>query len=155
MKRVLFATIIVLTGLFPACDDDMVYDHFETLPEGTWKWTDPREFKLQVEDTLSNHRIYVQLRHGTDYPYRNLYMFVHVKGPDGQNICDTVNIELAAADGRWIGKGSGKHRELRLLYRRQTRFAQAGPYVFTLEQGMRKPALPVTDIGIRIERENP
>ena len=68
---------------------------------------------------------------------------------------DTVNLILAAPDGRWTGSGTGKLRELQLLYRSQTQFGKSGTYVFTLEQGMRKPELPVTDLGIRIEKANP
>jgi gliding motility-associated lipoprotein GldH len=68
---------------------------------------------------------------------------------------DTVNIVLAAPDGKWTGKGNGNIRELMLLYRKQIQFRIPGTYVFTLEQAMRQPELPVTDLGVRIERTNP
>jgi len=78
-----------------------------------------------------------------------------VKGPGGQQLKDTVNLEVAAPDGAWLGRGVGNLRELRLLYRKQTRFSLPGTYTFSLEQAMRKPELPVTDIGIRVERIDP
>ena len=84
----------------------------------------------------------------------NLYMYVHVKGPGGQHYKDTVNMLLAEPDGRWIGKGTGKLRELRLLYRKQVVFSEPGEYTFSLEQAMRREKLPVTDIGLRIEHSN-
>ena len=137
-----------------ACDPGVVYDHFETMDNGTWGWTDPKEFEVEVSDTISLHNIYLQVRHTVEYPMSNLYMFVYVKSPSGQMLKDTVNIMLAEPDGRWVGKGSGHLRELMLLYRKQTRFGESGMYTFTLEQGMRNPTLPVTDIGIRIVRTN-
>ncbi len=146
--------VLVLAILPFSCDQEMVYDHFETMEEGVWSWRDPKEFPVEISDTVSLHNIYVQLRHTVEYPMSNLYMFVYVKGPTGQMLKDTVNIRLAESDGRWIGKGSGNLRELRLLYRKETRFALPGNYTFTLEQGMRNPTLPVTDVGIRIERVN-
>jgi gliding motility-associated lipoprotein GldH len=82
-------------------------------------------------------------------------MFVSVKGPSGQHLKDTVNLVLAEPDGSWIGSGVGNLREIRLLYRDQAQFRIPGLYTFTLEQGMRKSELPVTDVGVRIERINP
>ncbi|MEN8201214.1 MAG: gliding motility lipoprotein GldH [Bacteroidota bacterium] len=143
----LFLTLI-------SCDPHMVYDHYITTEEGMWRWLDAKEFRVDITDTTSLHNIYLQVRHSVDYPMSNLYMFVHVKGPTGQHLKDTVNMILAAPDGRWTGSGTGKLRELQLLYRSQTQFGLSGTYVFTIEQGMRNPELPVTDLGIRIERAN-
>ena len=117
-----------------------------------WKWNDVAVFEMDVADTLSLHSIYLQVRHTTDYPMSNLYMFVNVKSPTGQFRRDTVNMILATPNGEWVGKGTGRLRELRLLYRSQTRFGIPGIYVFSIEQAMRKAELPVTDIGVRVER---
>lgn len=138
-----------------SCDPQMVYDEYVHLDGGMWKWTDAKEFPVEITDTTSLYNIYLQVRHSVDYPMSNLYMFVHVKGPTGQILKDTVNLILAEPNGRWTGSGTGKLRELQLLYRSQTQFGSSGTYVFTLEQGMRTPELPVTDLGIRIERANP
>ena len=152
MKRFLILISTALLLLLNSCDPGMVYDHFETMDKGVWNWRDPREFEVEVTDTVSTHDIFLQVRHTVEYPLSNLYMFVYVKSPSGQMLKDTVNLQLALPDGRWIGKGNGNLREIRLLYRKQTRFGQPGLYTFTLEQGMRNPQLPVTDIGIRIVR---
>jgi gliding motility-associated lipoprotein GldH len=155
MKHQPISAVVMMTILISiSCDRGMVYDHFETMEEGTWSWRDAREFKVEISDTTSFHNIYLQVRHTVEYPMSNLYMFVYVKSPKGQMLKDTVNIQLAETDGKWIGKGSGHLKELSLLYRKQTRFGEQGVYTFTLEQGMRNPELPVTDIGIRIVRIN-
>jgi len=138
-----------------SCDPDMIYDQYVHIDNEMWRWVDAREFKVDISDTTSLHNIYLQVRHSVEYPLSNLYMFVHVKGPTGQHLRDTVNMVLAAPDGQWKGSGTGKLREVQLLYRSQTQFGISGTYVFTIEQGMRNPELPVTDLGIRIERANP
>lgn len=155
MKRPYHSMIVLLLILLTSCDPDMVYDQFSATEGGIWGWQDAREFPVEISDTLSMHHIYIQVRHTVDYPMSNLYMFVHVKGPSGQHLKDTVNLVLAEQDGRWTGRGNGKLREIKLLYRSDTRFSEPGTYTFTLEQGMRNPELPVTDLGIRIERINP
>jgi gliding motility-associated lipoprotein GldH len=152
-KRILGAVISIM--LLTACDPDMVYDRYISFDSGMWKWSDVAQFEMEITDTLSLHNIYLQVRHSTDYPMSNLYMFVNVKSPSGQFKRDTVNLILATAQGQWTGKGVGHLRELRLLYRSQTRFGVPGLYNFSIEQAMRKEVLPVTDVGVRIERITP
>lgn len=154
MKKFIIITLSLLLTLLVSCDKGMVYDEYVET-NGGWRWQDAREFRVDLSDTLSMHNIYVQIRHTVEYPMSNLYMFVHVKGPNGQHRKDTVNMILAKPSGEWTGRGSGNLRELQLLYRKQTQFRIPGTYVFTLEQAMRNPELPVTNLGIRIERINP
>jgi gliding motility-associated lipoprotein GldH len=155
MKYPAILALMVLLMHCYSCDPDMVYDRFEQLEQGTWTWNENPEFEADVGDTISMFNIYVQVRHTTEYPMSNLYMFMHIKSPEGQYLKDTINMILAAPDGRWTGRGNGNIRELMLLYRKQTRFRVPGTYVFSLEQAMRQEELPVTDVGIRIERSNP
>lgn len=155
MKYPVQFLILPVLIILSSCDEDMVYDQFTQTEGGIWRWQDAREFSVEISDTLSLHDIYIQVRHTVEYPMTNLYMFVHVKGPSGQNLKDTVNLVLAQPDGKWLGRGTGKLREIRLLYRSDTKFSEPGTYTFTLEQGMRNPELPVTDLGIRIERIKP
>lgn len=155
MKGALILSLVSLILFCQACDSDMVYDQFVHLEGGKWTWQEAQEFELDISDTLSMHNIYLQVRHTTDYPLSNLYMFVHILSPTGQQLNDTVNMILAAPDGRWTGRGNGHMRELMLLFRKQSIFAAPGTYVFTLEQAMRMEELPVTDVGIRVERSNP
>lgn len=154
MKHSNAALLLFSCLLLVSCDPSMVYDHYEATDGGQWKWQDKKEFRVEIGDTVSMHNIYVQVRHSVDYPLSNLYMFVSVVGPSGRHLKDTVNLVLAEPDGKWIGSGLGKFREIRLLYRKQTRFGEPGTYTFILEQAMRKQELPVADLGIRIERTN-
>ncbi len=155
MRNPIKLLVLVLLLYCQSCDSDMVYDQYEPTEQGIWSWQEAMEFKADISDTISMHNIYLQVRHSTEYPLSNLYMFVHVKTPTGQHLKDTVNMVLAAPDGKWTGKGNGNIRELMLLYRKQTKFRIPGTYVFTLEQAMRQAELPVTDLGVRIERINP
>lgn len=155
MRYPLIITVLLLLLHTVSCDSGMVYDQYEPTEHGIWKWQNAMEFKVDISDTISLNNIYLQVRHTVEYPLSNLYMFVHIKSPSGQHMTDTINMILAAPDGNWTGKGNSNIRELMLLYRKQTQFRIPGTYVFTLEQAMRQPELPVTDLGIRIEVINP
>ena len=155
MRYPLILAFMALLLHVRSCDSGMVYDQYMRTENGKWSWQDAMEFNVDISDTVSMHNIYLQVRHTVDYPLSNLYMFVHVKSPSGQHLKDTINMILAAPDGKWTGKGNGNLRELMLLYRKQSKFRIPGTYVFTLEQAMREPELPVSDLGLRIERVNP
>lgn len=145
--------IILLIGA--SCDRQMVYDDFQHIDDESWRWDTPADFLFMMEDTVSFHNILIRLRHTTDYPLSNLYMFVHLEGPSGQTMTDTINFILAENSGKWIGNGVGNIREIGYLYKKNTRFPELGAYQISIEQAMRLPEIPVSQVGIKIERVNP
>ena len=138
-----------------SCDPRGVYDQYVRVEGDGWSWHDKMLFQVDMSDTTSLHNMYLQIRHTVDYPMSNLYLFVDLEGPGGEQLRDTVHLVLAAPDGRWLGRGTGKYRELALLYREHIVFAQPGVYKVALEQAMRKNKLPITEVGLRIESINP
>jgi len=133
----------------------MVYDEFHRIDQGAWKWDQPEEFDFEATDTASLNNIIISLRHTTEYPLSNLYMYVHVTGPSGQQMFDTINFYLAKPSGEWLGKGISKTREIGYLYKKNTRFPEPGMYRVSIEQAMRLPEVPVTELGVRVEKTNP
>ncbi len=154
MRSKISAAILffLLSILFVACDKGVVVDAYRHINNSVWTWDDVQNFAFEIDDIEAQHDILIQLRHTTDYPMSNLYLFVEVKGPSGQSLKDTINYILAEPSGKWIGKGNGHLRELRYLYREKTIFPEPGTYSISLEQAMREPKLPVSDIGVRIEK---
>ncbi|MCF8225835.1 MAG: gliding motility lipoprotein GldH [Bacteroidales bacterium] len=141
---------------FPvSCDRNMVYDEFHVIENASWHWDDQLEFSFDMHDTIHLHNIFIRLRHTTDYPLSNLYMFIDVRGPSGQSMRDTVNFVVAEKSGRWIGSGVGNIREIDYLYRKNAIFPDTGTYKIFVEQAMRVPELPVQQLGIRVEQAEP
>ncbi len=157
MERKIYLWLLPLVALFinESCDRQMVFDEFSRIETGRWSWDEPVNFTFRIEDTLTLHNLQIQLRHSTEYPLNNLYMFVHVEGPSGQGITDTVQFILAENNGKWIGKGVGNIREIGYLYRKNTVFPDTGTYSVTIEQAMRLPEVPVSEIGLRISKKQP
>lgn len=146
------AFIFLLPVLHISCDKRMHTDMYQHIDNSIWTWDDVKIFPFNIEDTIAEHDILIQLRHTTDYPMSNLYIFVQITGPSGQTLRDTINYQLAEPSGQWIGKGNGHLRELRYMYREHTSFPEPGTYSISLEQAMRESRLPVSDIGVRIEK---
>jgi len=113
---------------------------------------DIKSFNAQITDTIASNDIFFTIRTGSDYPFRNIFLFVSTYAPDGKSLTDTLEYYLADDKGNWLGKGVGDIRELKLPYRTNAYFPMKGKYEFTVQHGMRAEDLKgVYDIGIRIE----
>jgi gliding motility-associated lipoprotein GldH len=151
----LLVLLLIVMLLHVSCDKQMVFDEFHRIENGSWGWDEPVHFSFRMDDTVTLHDLQIQLRHTTDYPLSNLYMFVHVEGPSGRRMTDTIQFILAENSGKWVGKGVGNIREIGYLYRKNTVFPDTGSYAVTIEQAMRLPELPVSEVGLRIRKANP
>lgn len=137
-----------------ACQPSAVYHQQESIdPEG-WHYQDGILFEATVEDTLSLHELYLDVRNTTDYAYSNLFLFLEIEFPDNRTLKDTLECILADRKGHWTGKGFGHVRSNRFLFRDDVWFPVEGTYRFTIHHGMRDDSLTgLSDIGIRIERK--
>lgn len=150
----LFIFLVLLLAL-NSCDPNMVYDQFEKTQGQSWDANDIKRFEVDVKDELSSYNVYVNIRHTKDYPKSNLYLFITIKGPRENEIRDTIDIRIADKHGKWTGSGFGEIKFVRKKIKENVRFAQKGKYIFEVEHGMRLKEIPVTDVGIRIEKFNP
>jgi gliding motility-associated lipoprotein GldH len=152
-KTILLASIFLLF-ILGSCDSRRFYEENKSIPAGTWKSNNRIGFDVNISDTLARYDLYINLRNDLDYPYSNIFMFLKTTFPGGQFAMDTVECQLAEADGKWVGSGMGKVRFNRFLFQKGVQFRHAGTYVFTFEQAMRVSDLKgISDIGIRIEKE--
>jgi gliding motility-associated lipoprotein GldH len=139
--------------LFASCDPDRVFEKNIRIPDGIWDRNNSVRFEVVVEDTITPHNLYINIRNAGMYPVSNLYLFVTTIAPSGHTIKDTVQIILADERGNWLGKGLGDIWDNQQLYKEQVRFAQKGEYIFEYEQAMRLEKLPfILDVGLRIEK---
>jgi gliding motility-associated lipoprotein GldH len=67
---------------------------------------------------------------------------------------DTIECMLAAKNGKWLGKGSGRYRDNRIWIRDNIRFPRKGEYTLRLNQAMREDVLVgISEAGIRLEKK--
>jgi gliding motility-associated lipoprotein GldH len=144
-----FSICFIING----CDPGRVYEKNIKIPDGIWKADEPVRFEVTVEDTVSAHNLYINVRNTSLYPMSNLYLFVTTTAPSGHGVKDTVEITLADEKGKWLGSGLGDIWDLQQPYKQNVRFAQRGKYTFVFEQAMRTEHLPfIIDVGLRVEK---
>ena len=149
MKNLIFTAGFIL--ILSSCDPYMVYDNFQKTEHGQWSWADKKIFSVDIADSLKSYNILINIRHTTEYPKSNLFVFVSTTAPNGQIMRDTVEIKIADDRGKWLGDGFGDIKLISRMYRKAVRFKYSGEYIFSIEQGMRLSEIPVTDVGLRLE----
>lgn len=148
--------IILLFALlfFTACDKNRVFETNTDIPDSLWDAGHKVSFDVPINDTVSPHNVYVNVRNTGAYPFRNLFVFLDTKFPDGVVKRDTLELILADNSGKWLGDGAGDIWDNRILFKKGVRFPISGNYTFTFEQAMRMPKLPfIMDVGLRIEKQ--
>lgn len=144
---------LTLILIIVSCGKDVVYTDSAIMKDNIWKVTDVPEFKVPVEDTLLRTNVFFTIRTGSEYPFRNIWLFVTASSPDGKSITDTIQYNLADEKGNWYGKGFGDIHELSLPYRNNVFFPEKGTYIFKIQHGMRVEDLRgVFDFGLRVEK---
>ena len=149
MKTII--VVIITLFLITSCDPYMVFDQYKKTEGGQWKWSDRKTFQVIMKDSLQMYNILVNIRHTTDYPKSNLFVFLTTTAPSGISRRDTLEIIIADNRGKWEGNGFGAIKLVSREFRKAVRFLYPGKYTFEIEQGMRMPEIPVTDVGLRIE----
>lgn len=138
--------------LIAGCDKPPVYDSVVDLPLEGWHKDSIARFTSNIQDTTSQFRFLINVRHHHDYPYRNLWLFIDTEGPGGVCRTDTFECMLADPLGKWYGGGWGDLFSVRIPFQDHVQFATPGAYHFKIRQGMRKEILQgIASIGIRIE----
>lgn len=143
------ALIIVLS----ACNSDVLFTDSVSMPSEEWSLDNVAVFNSDISDTTSYQNIFLTIRTGSSYPFKNIYLFVSTTSPAGKTISDTLHYNLADDKGKWYGKGFGDIHELNLPFKTGIYFPTKGIYSFKIRHGMRAETLRgVYDIGLRIEK---
>lgn len=158
MRKSIAVALLALLGI--ACTRQISYSSIQATSGGSWGRDELMEFTVQDPDTVQPQSLYILLRNDNTYPYSNLFLIVEMTNPDGTSQRDTLEYEMADAQGNWLGSGSGSAIENKLGYRKDVVFPSKGVYTFTVSQAMRKngsvegiESLPgVLDVGLQIEK---
>lgn len=151
----------MLLGFF-SCTEHIHHSEFRDLPEAGWGADDTLKFYVEITDTVHPFDCYLHVRNDLDYPFSNLFLITSVIDPSGRGERDTLEYEMAAPDGRWLGQGVGSLKESKLWFRERKIFREPGTYQFSILHAMRRNGevegvdtlKGITHLGLEIERSN-
>ncbi|MBC7654353.1 MAG: gliding motility lipoprotein GldH, partial [Oligoflexus sp.] len=128
--------IWVIIGL-QACDNNVLVDTFDHIPNENWTYIKPIKASLNITDSTKRYNIYVNFRHTADYKYANVWLRFHLLGPKLKDEPLRQEFQLALQDGEWLGNGSGNLYSYQLIYKENYKFPSNGKYTIVVEQNMR------------------
>ncbi len=152
-KIIILSCLALFAICMTSCDSNRIYQKYIKIDDYIWNSKDLAEFTFDIEDTVSIHNLYINIRHSGLYPFNNLWLFITSVSPEGYTSIDTVQCILADPSGKWLGDGSGDIWDSKILWKQLVRFPSRGTYSVTYKHGMRLDPLPgILDVGFRVER---
>lgn len=150
-----FAAFVIVVVLFSmGCTNAVFHNESVHLTDSEWNAADTLFYSFESKDTLASYDFYFEIRNTTDYNMQNLYLFITAYYPGNTYSRDTAECILAAPDGKWYGKGMGKHKDNRFLFRKGVKFRKPGNYIIAVNQAMRQDKLKgISDVGILIKKQ--
>ncbi len=150
LKLVMLSTVLLVA----ACNTHVFHNETVHLKNNEWKSADTLFYSFDSKDTLATYDFYIEVRNTTDYDMQNLYLFITAYYPGNTFSRDTAECILAAPDGKWYGKGMGKHKDSRFIFRKGVKFRKPGNYIIAVNQAMRKEKLNgISDVSILIKKQ--
>jgi gliding motility-associated lipoprotein GldH len=136
-----------------SCGDLPISSSTIEIDHNGWNSINNASFDWDVIDLDLKYDAFIDIRHNSDYPYSNLYLFLDFTFPNGNQRRDTVACVLADERGRWFGSGIGDIIDHRVSFQENFEFPINGKYRLKVAHGMRQdPLVGITDIGFRLEK---
>lgn len=145
--------LLFVASLLSACDKQTVYHSFHSLPGEGWRRQDTLTFDVEVNDSLTRYKLFLETRNRISYPYRELSLSVRCLSADSlPSPADTIQLMLATPEGIWTGEGWGG------LYQNSVpagsiRIGKPGTYRIQVAYTLPDERLPgLNDVGIKLTR---
>ena len=117
---------------FVSCQNENKKEVYHSFNNNTWNTDSIVSFELDNIDTTSSHDLYLMVRHTTNFKFQNLFLFTNF-----ENQQDTLELLLSEKSGRWLGKGFGEIKELKIRIKENINFKENQDQIFSVEQAMR------------------
>ena len=153
MKQFLLISIFALFTLF-ACNPDRIYEsHHKDFKDYRWQKSKVLKFKPEISDTISEHKIFLALRHVYGFQFEFMRVNVHMTAPSGKITDNKYTLQLSGPNKEYLSDCAEDICDLEVLIEENYKFNELGTYVFQIENDMPLDYLPnVMEFGLIIER---
>ena len=136
MKKfdILFLSFLII--ICNSCTKNIFYEDMKTLTRETWHIDSTLHFEFEITNPNQYYTFYINIRNNVDFETQRFWVFLTSEFPNGYIGKDTLGFIICTPAGEWTGKGNGRLKNNKILYKRQIRFSQEGVYKFSIQQGM-------------------
>lgn len=150
--------LLLVSMLFFSCDEKRVFDEYKSVGSA-WHKDSVVSFNLPELDSTKRYNLFINVRDNNNYPFNNLFLIVTLEKPNGYTKVDTLEYQMAAADGTLLGNGFTDIKESKLYFKENVTFR--GKYKLNIKQAVREggkvPGVTqlegITEVGLRIEKK--
>ena len=143
------SALLLLALFLSACRGNELYNSYTAIEADGWKMYDAKAFAIDIPATGS-YDVELFVRHNSQYPYRNLWLFIDHTTPHGVTTTDTINIAMADAYGQWNGGGWGTAYQIKQTLHLQHPL-DSGSHTIKISHAMREYQLRgINNIGVTI-----
>ena len=128
--------LLFLAVSFVTCQNDNKKESYHSFNNNTWNTDSIVSFEFDNIDTTNPHDMYLMVRHTTSYKFQNLFLFTNFENQE-----DTLEVFLSEKSGKWLGKGFGETKELKIKIKDNVNFKENQDQKFSVEQAMRYEGL--------------
>src|SRR3954465_336738 len=113
--------LLLASILLFSCDKKRVFDEYKSVGSA-WHKDSIVTFDLPVLDSTKKYNLFVNLRDNNNYPFKNLFLIVALETPSGFTKVDTLEYNMADAEGNLLGNGFTDIKESKLFYKENVKF---------------------------------
>ena len=148
----LFVFCFIIGGIL-SCSRKEIFFNFHSFANAEWNRNDPAVFNVNIEDNSQPYDVSIELRNNNYYSFSNIWLFIDCKAPGGNSRTDTIEVDLADANGKWYGEGLSLY-SLSIPHETSVLFPDTGIYRYSISQGMQEnPLKGISDIGLKISKK--
>ena len=114
------------------CDNSVVMESSQTVVGEKWDYSDFKFFTAEIKDTVQHYNIYLSVRHGFNFEWRNLWVKIETTFPGGKSFEKRVNLVLSEPDGKWFGDCLGDNCDILIPIQENAYFPEVGKYTFKI-----------------------
>ena len=157
VKKHLFLAFLGVSVML-SCRPSPILDELTSFEDHKWHMDSVVQVQWEPQDSGIPVFMSLYVRHLSDYPYNNLFLFRTVSTVEGMAYSDTVDVQLADELGRWNGSGMSNLKTIMVpVGKSAVRFKKGERYTLRIQHGMRDTVLyGIQDVGVRLlEAEQP
>ena len=107
LKNIIKSASFLLIINFTSCtNENVVISEYVDIIDSNFSYLDTISFEVAIDDTVSNHNVFLQLRTSTNYKWSNMLVFSDIDFPNGKTRTDTFQVFITDNMGHWMGNKS-------------------------------------------------
>ena len=154
MKWLTTVPITAALLLMIACNPDRVYESHNTdFPDRRWLKDNDISFSVLIEDTISEYKVYLALRHVYGFQFEVMNVQVVVTPPSGKSVTKDYELQIMGGNDVYLSDCSGDICDREVLIEDHVRFLEAGNWSYVVKNNMNIEYVPnVMEFGLIIDK---